>query len=137
MLKVKRNNGDILNTISYFTAKGICIEFISQSISTLDSEGKENTISKLMISILGTVSEMHRNQIREAQIGGIRIAKLKKVYKGRVEGSKEDTLAFLSKPKNKKALELLKKGLKAVDASKAAGVHINTITKIKKLGLAA
>ena len=132
-----RDLRDILNTINYFTSKRICIEFISQGISTLDGEGKESPISKLIISILGTVSEMHRNQIREAQLGGIRIAKLKKVYKGRVEGSREDTLAFLSKPKNKKALELLKKGLKAVDVSKAAGVHINTITKIKKLGLAA
>ena len=77
--------------------------------------GKENSISKLMISILGTVSEMHRTQIREAQLEGVRIAKMKKVYKGRKEGSKEDTLAFLSKEKNKKALELLKKGYKAVE----------------------
>jgi hypothetical protein len=34
------------------------------------------------------------------------------VYKGRKEGSKEDVLKFLSKEKNKKALEYLKKGYK-------------------------
>lgn len=130
-----RDLRDILNTINYFSSKQICIYFISQDISTLDSEGKENTISKLMISILGTVSEMHRNQIREAQLGGIRIAKMKKVYKGRKEGSKEDTLMFLAKEKNRKSLELLKKGYKSVEISKIVNVHINTITKIKKLGL--
>lgn len=132
-----RDLRDIINTIHYFTTRKICIEFISQGISTLDINGKENTISKLMISILGTVSEMHRVQIREAQLEGVRIAKMKKVYKGRKEGSKEDILSFLSKDKNKKALELIKKGYKAVEISKILEIHINTITKIKKLGLAA
>lgn len=129
-----RDLRDIINTIHFFNQNGICCEFISQGIRTLDDEGKENSISKLMISILGTVAEMNRVQIRENQMSGIRTAKLKGIYKGRKAGSKEDTLKFLSKPKNKKALELLKMGVKAVDAAKAADVHINTITKIKRLG---
>jgi DNA invertase Pin-like site-specific DNA recombinase len=132
-----RDLRDIINTIHYFTTKGICINFISQGLSTLNLEGKENAISKLMISILGTVSEMERNQLRERQLDGIRIAKMKKVYKGRKKGSKEDRLSFLSKEKNKKALELLKKGYKAIEISKIVDVHINTVTKIKRLGLAA
>jgi hypothetical protein len=57
---------------------------------------------------------------------------MKKVYKGRQKGSKEDTLAFLSKPANKEALALLKKGYKAVEIAKITDLHINTITKIKK-----
>ena len=60
---------------------------------------------------------------------------MKGVYLGRKEGSKEDTLQFLTKPKNKKALEYLKKGYKAVEVSKLTDLNINTITKIKKLGL--
>jgi len=47
----------------------------------------------------------------------------------------EDNLQFLGKEKNKKALEYLKKGYKAVEISKLSGVHINTTTKIKKIGL--
>jgi DNA invertase Pin-like site-specific DNA recombinase len=120
-----RDLRDIINTVHYFNQHGISCEFISQGIRTLDDEGKENAISKLMISILGTVSEMNRVQIR--------VAKMKGIYKGRKAGSTEDTLKFLSKPKNKKVLELLKMGVKAVDAAKAAEVHINTVTKIKKL----
>jgi DNA invertase Pin-like site-specific DNA recombinase len=132
-----RDLRDIINTIHFFTTKRIRIDFINQGLSTLNAEGKENAISKLMISILGTVAEMERNQIRERQLEGIRIAKMKKVYKGRKEGSVEDTLSFLSKKKNKEALALLKKNYKAIEISKIVGVHINTITKIKKLGLAA
>jgi transposase len=44
-------------------------------------------------------------------------------------------LKFLSKPKNQKALSLLKKGYKASEAAKITGIHINTVTKIKKVGI--
>jgi len=86
-----------------------------------------------MNSILATVSEMERCQIRERQLEGVRLAKARGVYKGRLSGTTEGVLAFLSKPKNRKALEYLKKGYKMNEAAKLAGIHINTITKIKKL----
>jgi hypothetical protein len=47
----------------------------------------------------------------------------------------EDVFKFLSRAKNKKALELLKKGVSGVDISKATGLNMNTISKVKKLGL--
>lgn len=133
--RLGRDLRDIINTIHYFNEHGICIHFISQGLSTLDSNGKENPISKMLISVLGVVAEMNRMQIRENQMQGIKLAKLRSIYRGRVKGSKEDTLAFLSKEKNKKALEYLKKGYKGVEAAKLSGVHLNTVTKIKKLGL--
>ncbi len=133
--RLGRDLRDIINTIHFFTEKNICIHFIGQGLRTLDDNGKENSISKMMISILGVVGEMERSQIRERQIEGVKLAKARGVYKGRVEGSKEDLLKFLSKDKNKKAMEYLKKGYKGIEAAKLAGVHLNTITKIKKLGL--
>lgn len=131
--RLGRDVRDIINTIHYFTKKGISIHFVSQSLKTLDSDGKENPISKLIINVLGVVAEMNRNQIRENQLQGIAIAKAKGKFLGRKKGSKEDTLKFLSKPKNKKALDLLNKGYKAVEVSKIVGLHANTISKIKKL----
>lgn len=136
--RLGRDLRDIVNTIHFFNQHNICIHFISQGLTTLDENGKENTISKMIISILGVVSEMHRSQIKENQMQGIRLAKLRgNIYKGRANGSKEDILSFLSKEKNKKALGLLKKGYKAVEVAEIVKVHINTITKIKKLGLTA
>jgi DNA invertase Pin-like site-specific DNA recombinase len=88
----------------------------------------------MVINILGIVSEIERTQILERQRQGIDLAKSKGVYKGRKIGTQEDTLKFLSKPKNKKVIELLKKGYKSRDISTLVGVHINTITKIKKVG---
>ena len=133
--RLGRDLRDIINTIHFFTEKETTIHFISQGLSTLNENGKENPISKMMISILGIVGEMERTQIKERQAEGIKIAKMKGIYKGRIAGSKEDVLSFLAKDKNKKALEYLKKGYKAVEISKLTGVHINTITKIKKLGM--
>jgi DNA invertase Pin-like site-specific DNA recombinase len=134
--RLGRDLRDILNTIHFFTSKHIPIHFLSQGLVTLDEHGKENPISRLIISILGIVGEMERSQIRERQLEGIRLAKLKGVYKGRVKGSREDVGAFLSKKSNKEALAYLKKGYKAVEVAKLTGLHLNTITKIKKLGLA-
>ena len=132
--RLGRDLRDIINTIHFFNERKIAIHFISQGLTTLDHNGKENPISKMMISILGVVGEMERSQIRERQLEGIKLAKLRGVYKGRKANSSEDVLTFLGKDKNKKALDYLKKGYKANEAAKLAGVHINTITKIKKLG---
>lgn len=131
--RLGRNVVDILNTIAYFNQKGICIDFNQQGIKTLNDDGSENPISKMIISILGVVAEMERNLIRERQAEGVAIAKAKGVYKGRIKGTKESNLDFLNKPRNKKAMEYLENGLKAVEVQKLVGLHPNTITKIKKI----
>lgn len=130
--RLGRNLRDILNTIHFFTQKGIAIIFVSQGLRTIDDDGKENPISKLMISILGTVGEMERNQIRERQMEGIRLAKARKKYTGRKPGSKEDVAKFLSKPANAKVVEYLRRGMKGTEAAKLAGVSVNTVVKIRK-----
>jgi DNA invertase Pin-like site-specific DNA recombinase len=129
--RIGRDIRDIINTLHTFSSLGVCVTFINQGLRTLGSDGKENPISKLVINLLGIISEMERNQILERQRQGVELAKARGVYKGRKQGTKEDTLKFLSKPKNTKAIELLKKGYKCTEVSKIVGVHVNTITKIK------
>ncbi len=124
---------DILNTIQFLSDRKIKIQFIQQGLNSLDEDGKESPISKMIISILGIVAEMERKQIRERQREGIELAKLRGVYKGRVQGSKEDIRTFLNKPKVVKTIEYLKKGYKATEISRIVGIHINTITKVKKI----
>lgn len=131
--RLGRNLLDILNTISFFNEKGICIDFVQQGIKTLNDDGTENPISKMIISILGVVAEMERNLIRERQAEGIAIAKASGVYKGRKKGATESNLDFLNKPKVKKAIEYLNKGNKGVEVQKLVNIHPNTITKIKKI----
>jgi len=131
--RLGRDLKDILNTIEFFTARRIPIHFISQGLITLDSQGNENTVCTLMIGILASVAQMERSQIRERQLEGIRIAKMKgDVFMGRKPGTKEDTLSFLNKPKNKQALDYIKKGYPLNEISAIVKIHANTLTKIKK-----
>lgn len=128
-----RDLRDIINFIYYTSERKIPVTFLSQGLSTLDKDGKENPISKMIISILGVVSEMTRAQILENQRQGIELAKLDpNKYMGRKPGSVEDPIKFLSKKKNRQALDLLKNGYKNVEVAKIVGLHPNTITKIKR-----
>ncbi len=131
--RLGRDIRDILNTIHYFNEKGICIHFVSQGLKTLNEDNSENSITKMVISILGVVGEMERNAIKERTREGIALAKLKGKFIGRVKGSTEDTLSFLSKPKNKKAVDLLKKGYSITEVSKIVSLSYNSVSKISKL----
>ena len=108
--RLGRDLRDIVNVIHLFSKHKICIHFISQGLRTLEADGKENPISSLIIGVLAIVAQMEKTQILERQYEGIKLAKARGVYKGRKAGTGEDVLAFLSKDKNKKALEYLRKG---------------------------
>ncbi|GAA0752074.1 hypothetical protein [Psychroflexus lacisalsi] len=75
---------------------------------------------------------MEGNQIRERQLEGIAISKARGVYKGRSIRTKENPIEFLTKTKNKKAIELLEKGYKNVEIAKITGFHQNTVIKNRK-----
>jgi DNA invertase Pin-like site-specific DNA recombinase len=124
---------DILSNIKYLNEKKICIHFVSQGLSTLQPDGSENSITKMIISILGTIAEVEKKISRERQLEGIAIARLQNRYTGRAKGTCEDTLKFLSKPKNAKAIDYIKKGYKNVEVAKIVGVHFNTVAKIRKV----
>lgn len=128
-----RDLRDIINFLHYTTSKRIPVHFVSQGLSTLDENGEENPISKMIISILGIVAEMERKLILERQREGIELAKLQNKFLGRQKGTHEDPLKFLSKSKNKKAMELLKKNYKNIEVARITGLNINTITKIRKV----
>jgi DNA invertase Pin-like site-specific DNA recombinase len=129
--RLGRDLQNLITSIHFFKERGVCIHFISQGLRTMDDDGKENPISKMIISILGVVSEMERNQIRERQKEGIELGKLRGVYKGRKRGSSEDKLKFLEK--HKKVVDLIRKGYKGSEISSITGKHPNTITKIKRV----
>lgn len=120
---------DILNTIQYFTTNKIPIVFITQGLTTL-IDGKENIITTMLIGLLGTIAQMGRAQIKEAQMQGIEVAKLKNAYKGRANGTKEDRLKFLSK--YQKEVELYRNGYPATHINRVTGTSLNTLTKIKR-----
>jgi DNA invertase Pin-like site-specific DNA recombinase len=129
--RLARDVRDLLNTIHYFNSKNICINFIQQGLKTIEVDGKENPITKLIISTLVTVSTMELSNIRERTQQGRELAKIQGKYLGRKKGTTESTIKFLEK--HKKPIDLLKKGYKGVEVAKICNISLNTITKIKKL----
>src|SRR6476620_59015 len=135
--RLGRDLRDIINTIHFFTERKISIHFISQGLTTIDKNGKENAISKMMISILGVVGEMERNQIKERQREGIIIAKANGIIRAEPKAVRRMYTSFLSKERNRKALDMMKRGFKNVEISALTGLNLNTLTKIKRLGIVA
>jgi len=129
--RLGRNILDILKTIHYFTSKNICISFEAQNLKTLDNDGKENAITKMIVSILGLVGMMELAQITERTQEGRELAKIQGKFLGRKKGTTESTIQFLEK--HKKPIDLLKKGYKGVEIARICNISLNTITKIKKL----
>ena len=129
--RLGRSIRDLINTIHYFTSKNICITFVQQGLQTINSDGNENPITKMIISILGIVGEMEKNAILERTQEGRELAKLQGKFLGRKKGTTESTIKFLEK--HKKPIDLLKKGYRGVEVAKICHISLNTITKIKRL----
>jgi DNA invertase Pin-like site-specific DNA recombinase len=80
--------------------------------------------------LLGKVNDIRKKDTRERQLEGIKKAKELKVYTGRKKGAIESKERFLEK--HQESVRLLLEGKKYKEISKITGVHVNTITKIKK-----
>ena len=102
-------------------------------ISRRDNSSKGYRCTEIPKFIQKYMINTHERTMRERQMEGIQRAKERGVYTGRKTGSRESKDEFLNKPKIKEVVKYLNMGWKAVTISEEVGVHINTITKVKKL----
>lgn len=127
--RLSRNLRDLLETIEFFHSNGVSLYIENLGMRTL-IDGKMNYTIKMMISVMGSFSEIENEIRRERQVEGIEIAKTLGKYKNRKQRGSETTMMFLEK--YKKPLELLEKGYKGSEVCKIYNLNKNTITKIKK-----
>jgi DNA invertase Pin-like site-specific DNA recombinase len=85
----------------------------------------------MIVSVLGNVAEMERQNILERQREGITIAKAKGVYKGRLYGSKMSDESFLIK--YKKVEKELLNGESLRRAALIGECSLGTAQKVKRL----
>lgn len=81
MDRLARNLDDLRSLVSKLTASQRTIRFVKEGLTFT---GDDSSMSKLLLSVMGAVAEFERAHMRERQQEGIRLAKLKKVYKGRM-----------------------------------------------------
>jgi DNA invertase Pin-like site-specific DNA recombinase len=121
---------EMLTTLDYFTTNGIPVTFLKEGLCTLDADGKKNPMTTMVISMLGSVSELERENIRDAQREGIQARKLSGGYTGRKQGTKEDASKFLSK--YPKEIEYLRKSYTTREITAITGASPVTLGKIRK-----
>jgi len=113
-----RNTRDVLNLVHEIEFKGASLQILEPEIDTSGPMGK------MILTVLGMVSEMELSFIKDRQRVGIEPAKLKGVYKGRPTSVDH---------------ELVKKlrvdGMGATAIAKQVGCSRGAVYKILKEGL--
>ena len=129
--RLGRNLSDLINTLEYFTSKGVVLRVDNLGIESMVG-GKPNPVFKLILSVLGNVAEMERNNLRERQLEGIAIAKAKGVYKGRVRGSSMLREEFLQKYSHVVKEIKAHNNLPVRKLAKISGVGVGTVQRVKQ-----
>ena len=80
MDRLARNLVDLRQMVQDLTNRGVKVTFVKESLTF---NGDDTAMSVLLLSVMGAVAEFERAIIRERQAEGIRIAKVKGIYKGR------------------------------------------------------
>lgn len=116
--RLARNTKDLLNIVELLTKKGIQLISIKENIDTSTPTGK------LLLTVIGAISEFERTNLLERQAEGIAIAKKKGIYKGRKPVKVEDFGVYYDKWKCRE--------LNKADIMKILGITRPTLNKLFK-----
>lgn len=128
--RLGRNLLDILKTIQVFTSNKINIKSLKESFETLLEDGRENPVAKIIVSLMGSISEMERARIKERTTEGIAIAKANGKFKGRKVGSVQTKERLLKR--YDVIVKKLKKEMSVRDVAELTRKSTATIMKVKK-----
>lgn len=128
--RIGRSIIDILTMIEFFNEKSVKVFVENIGMYSL-IDGKPNPSFKMIVSVLGNVAEMERNNMLERQKQGIELAKAKGTYKGRLYGTRMNDDEVLIKYKS--VVRELKNGESLRRASKIGGCSLGTAQKIQRI----
>lgn len=129
--RIGRDAYDIQSTLNYFNKMGVTLKVNNLGIESFVN-GKPNPIFKMITDVLANVSELTRNNIRESQAQGIKIAVAQGKFKGRVKGSTISDKDFLSKYSN--VVKELNSGVNSMrKVAKLTDTSLSTVTRVKLL----
>jgi DNA invertase Pin-like site-specific DNA recombinase len=131
--RLGRNTIDVLKTWQELTEKGIKVVCRNPNLTNFTSDGSQDEVSQMIISILSIMANFERKMILDRQREGIAIARYNGKYKGRKVGTQETKEKFINKASSQKILHYLQKGYKYNEISKIVGCSYSTINKIKNI----
>lgn len=122
---------DILSTIERFTKNNINLKSLKEGFETLLDNGKENPMSKMVVSVMGSIAEMDRNRLKDRQAEGIILAKAQGKFLGRKFGSTISDTKILER--HQIIVKKLRKGLSVREIAKVVNCSTTTVMKVKKI----
>lgn len=129
--RIGRDAFNIQSTIQYFNSNGVNLKVENLGIESI-IDGKVNSIFKMITDVLANVAELTRNNIREAQAQGIKIAQAEGRFRGRVKGTTTSEKDFLKKYDN--VVKELKTGVNSMrKIAKLCDTSLSTVTRVKAL----
>jgi DNA invertase Pin-like site-specific DNA recombinase len=129
--RLGRNLLDILHTIDLFTKNKINLKSIKEGFTTLLDNGDVNPMAQLVISCMGSIAEMNRNQIKQRAMEGIKVAQALGKYQGRKVGATQTDEKLLQR--HQSIVKKLQKGICVRDISEITGASSATICKVRKV----
>jgi DNA invertase Pin-like site-specific DNA recombinase len=130
--RLGRNTVDVLTNLQWLEEKGVNV--VVRGMGNLQShiDGKKNPIWNLITSVMSSLYELEREQIRERTEMGRKMYVINGGKLGRKVGSNENLQSFLQKPKVKQIQSLLEKGKSVRDICGRLEVSPTTVVKVKK-----
>ena len=130
--RLGRNTVDVLTTLQWLEEKGVNV--VVRGMGNLQShfDGKKNPIWNLITSVMSSLYELEREQIKERTEMGRKMYVINGGKLGRRTGSNENIQSFLQKPKVKQIQSLLEKGKSVRDICGRLEVSPTTVVKVKK-----
>lgn len=129
--RIGRSLLDILQTMKVLHENGIPIVIDDLGLTTL-VDGKVSATTQMLVSILGKVAQLNRENTRIRIWEGVEVARLRGKFLGRLKGSFESIDKFLQKPKSKKIKMFIDKGYSIRDITSIVNCSPNTVLKVKK-----
>lgn len=125
--RIGRDIIDVLSTIKYLSEKNVNL-FVENIGMFSMIKGRPNGAFSLIATVLANVGALEREAILERQKEGIRIAKARGIYKGRLLGTKmtEDDMM----KKYKKLVKELQTGQSMRRAAAIAGCSLGTAQRV-------
>lgn len=117
MDRLARSLVDLQQIVDEILQKGASVHFVKEGQSY--SPSKEDSMSRLLLQILGAFAEFERNLIRERQAEGIAIAKRAGKYKGRTRALSVEQITW--------AEEQMGRGIPKVRIAQELGVNRSTL----------
>jgi DNA invertase Pin-like site-specific DNA recombinase len=131
--RLGRSTLDCLSVYKELTEKDIRIVSRNPYIRNIDDNGKPDSFSECLLSLVVVLGTYERSLLLERQREGINLRKEKGLYSGRQIGTIETPEKFMSKPKTKKILSYLNKGYSYNEISSIIPCSKTTIVRVKKM----